>query len=136
MKYFMVGIKGSRMSALTRLLTLDGHIVEGVDFGEDFYTSKTLENIKIYSFDEFILKDDFYYIIGNAFIDHKVTKKIISSGFAYEYYPKFIDKYYKDYKMIGISGSHGMSNLKGRRKYGVKSRFFRLILFCFSLKIG
>ena len=72
MKYFMVGIKGSRMSALTRLLTLDGHIVEGVDVGDDFYTSKSLENIKIYSFDEFILKDDFFYIIGNAYYEVKM----------------------------------------------------------------
>lgn len=107
MKYYMVGIKGAGMSALAKLLVLDGHIVEGVDVGDDFYTSKSLENIKIYSFDEFILKDDFFYIIGNAYLEHDITKSVINSGLSYEYYPIFISKYFKDFSMIAVSGSHG-----------------------------
>lgn len=111
MKYYMVGIKGAGMSALAKLLVLDGHIVEGVDVGDDFYTSKSLENIKKYSFDEFILKDDFFYIIGNAYLEHDITKSVINSGLSYEYYPVFISKYFKDFSMIAVSGSHGKTRL-------------------------
>ena len=34
MKYFLIGIKGVAMSALAKLLLLDGHIVEGIDVKE------------------------------------------------------------------------------------------------------
>lgn len=124
------------MSALAKLLLLDGHSVEGVDVKEDFYTSENLRNITIFSFEDFVLDESFFYIIGNAYHNHYVSKIIIDSGVSYDYYPAFINKYFNKLSMIAVSGSHGMFNLKGKRKYGVKSRFFRFSLFYFSLKIG
>ena len=132
----MVGIKGAGMSALANILYKDGHIVEGVDVKEDFYTSRNLKNINIITFEEFIIKDDYFYIIGNAFVDHFISKNIIENNLQYEYYPKFITKYFKDFKMIATAGSHGRSNSKGRQKYAVKSGYFEFFLFYFSLKIG
>ena len=111
MKYFMVGIKGAGMSALANILYKDGHTVEGVDVKEDFYTCSNLENIDIVSFENFMLKDDCFYIIGNAYVEHLITKNIIEKNLAFEYYPKFIAKYFKDLKMIGVAGSHGKTRL-------------------------
>ena len=136
MKYFMVGIKGAGMSALANILYKDGHTVEGVDVKEDFYTSSNLSNISIVTFEEFVIKEDFIYIIGNAYVEHFITKDIIKNNLQYEFYPKFIAKYFKDFKMIAVAGSHGTSNLKGKQKYGLKSTYFRLTFFYFSLKIG
>lgn len=99
------------MSALANILLKDGHIVEGVDVEQDFYTCKNLNYINIVSFDDFVIKDDFFYIIGNAFVEQSITKAIKESHLAYEYYPKFIDKYFKNLSMIAVSGSHGKSRL-------------------------
>ncbi|MDE5868459.1 MAG: hypothetical protein K2H02_05895, partial [Anaeroplasmataceae bacterium] len=42
MLFYLVGIKGSAMSALAKILNQEGHLVMGVDVLEDFYTSKDL----------------------------------------------------------------------------------------------
>ena len=111
MKYYLVGIKGSGMSALANILLQDGHTVEGVDVDEDFYTCKHLNGIRIVSFNKFILKDDFFYIIGNAYINHPVTLKVTETKLPYEIYPKFINRYFRNLNMIAISGSHGKTRL-------------------------
>ena len=111
MKFFMVGIKGAGMSALANILYKDGHIVEGVDVKEDFYTCGNLKNISVYSFDDFVLDKSFYYIIGNAYQSHNVSKQIIDSGASYDYYPAFINKYFSNLNMIGVAGSHGKTRL-------------------------
>lgn len=98
------------MSALAKLLLLDGHIVEGIDVKEDFYTSDNICDLNIYSIDQFILKKDFFYIIGNAFVEHEITKNIIDNLANYEYYPKFVSKYFNDKKMIAVSGTHGKTS--------------------------
>ena len=99
------------MSALAKLLLLDGHIVEGVDVKEDFYTCENLKNISVYSFEEFNLDKSFFYIIGNAYHNHNITKEIINSGCDYECYPAFINKYFSNLNMIAVAGSHGKSRL-------------------------
>ena len=136
MKYYLIGIKGAGMSGLANILVKDGHIVEGIDVEEDFYTMKSLSNIKIDTFENFAIKEDFIYIIGNAYINHSITNMIKELNLEYEIYPKFIDRYFSKYKMIGLAGSHGRSNSKGRQKYAVKSGYFEFFLFYFSIKIG
>ena len=95
------------MSALAKLLLSDGHIVEGVDVKEDFYTCENLKNVSVYSFDEFNLDKSFFYIIGNAYHNHNITKEIINSGCDYDYYPAFINKYFSNLNMLAVAGSHG-----------------------------
>ena len=99
------------MSALAKLLLLDGHMVEGVDVNEDFYTCDNLKNIRVGSFDEFILDESFFYIIGNAYHNHNISKLIIDSGCKYDFYPAFINKYYSGLNMIATAGSHGKSRI-------------------------
>ncbi len=107
MKYYLVGIKGSAMASLAKLLLDLGHDVTGVDYKEDYYTldSKAL-GIKVDTFNEVNLNNDCFYIIGNAFANHSLTKYIINNYDKYEYYPKFIDKLFNLPK-VAISGSHG-----------------------------
>lgn len=135
MKYCLVGIKGVAMSGLAKILLMDEHIVEGIDVNDDYYTIENLKGIKLYDFKNYELNRDFTYIIGNSFQNHKIVSEIQKSQYSFEFYPKFVSKYFEKYDMIAISGTHGKTRLKGQRKYGVKSRFFRLALFYFSLKM-
>ena len=50
MLFYLVGIKGSALSALAKILSKQGHIVRGVDVEEDFYTMNSKCPIRIVSF--------------------------------------------------------------------------------------
>lgn len=107
MLFYLVGIKGSAMSALAKILNEEGHLVMGVDVLEDFYTSKDLNGIHLEDFDHMNLKDSYFYIIGNAFMNHDVTKYIMSKGWKYLSYPKFLVYHFKNKKWLTIAGTHG-----------------------------
>jgi UDP-N-acetylmuramate-alanine ligase len=124
MFYYLIGIKGCALTALANLLYEKGHIVRGCDVDLDFYTKSKLSQFKIDTFEEVVLKEKYFYIIGNAFVNHDLVSKIKELDYHYLYYPEFISKYFKYHKQLCVSGTHGMLNLKGRRKNGVKSRFF------------
>lgn len=94
------------MSALAKLLISEGHIVKGVDSKEHFFTEKGL-NIDIESFYNMSLKSSYYYIIGNAYKNHKITYYILKKGYHYDYYPIFLRKHFKNSFWICVSGSHG-----------------------------
>ena len=42
MIYYLIGIKGSGMSALAKLLISEGHIIKGVDDNNHYFTEKGL----------------------------------------------------------------------------------------------
>lgn len=107
MKYCLVGIKGVAMSGLAKILLMDEHIVEGIDVNDDYYTIKNLKGIKLYDFKNYELNRDFTYIIGNSFQNHKIVSEIQKSQYSFEFYPKFVSKYFEKYDMIAISGTHG-----------------------------
>lgn len=107
MIYYLVGIKGSGMSALAQVLYDNGHIVKGIDTDEYFFTQRPLCNIRIENFNDFKLSKSYIYIIGNAYINHDITKLIIKNKFKYYTYPNFINTYFKNYRFIAVSGSHG-----------------------------
>lgn len=94
------------MSALAKLLISEGHIVKGVDTKEHFFTEEGL-NINIDSFYNMKLKASYFYIIGNAFKNHKITNYILKMGYHYDYYPSFLRNHFKDSFWICVSGSHG-----------------------------
>lgn len=108
--YYLIGIKGSGMSALAKLLISEGHIVKGVDSKEHFFTEKGL-NINIDNFYNMKLKPSYFYIIGNAYRNHKITNYILKMGYNYDYYPNFLKKHFKDSFWICVSGSHGKTRL-------------------------
>lgn len=106
MLFYLIGIKGSGLSALAKLLIKKGHIVKGVDEKTSFYTEKGLD-AKIEAFENMSLDKSYYYIIGNAYLNHSVTNYIKLKKYYYMYYPQFISKYFKSYNFISVCGSHG-----------------------------
>ena len=95
------------MSALANILVDLGYEVSGVDYNKKYFTEATFRNsIKVESFDDYSLKEDYFYIIGNAFKLSEITKKVIDLKYKYEYYPQFLESFFK-MKKIGITGSHG-----------------------------
>ena len=134
--YHFIGIKGSGMSALAKLLLDDGHIVKGLDTECDYYTKSSLYDIPIDNFENYKLSKSYVYIIGNAYLNHYLSQQIRYLKFKCYSYPEFIVKYFNKYQFIAVAGSHGRSNSKGRQKYAVKSGYFEFFLFYFSIKIG
>ncbi len=107
MFFYLVGIKGAALSSLAKILSRTGHIVRGVDASNDFYTINENDNIKLENFNNYTLKKSYYYIIGNAYLNHKITKYIIDNKFIYKKYPEFLNYYFKNKKIISISGTSG-----------------------------
>ena len=69
MKYYLIGIKGSGMSALASLLYDLGNTVVGYDDSiDEKFTMKGLNDrkIKVYHDDEFIPTNDFLVCYSNA----------------------------------------------------------------------
>ena len=68
-KYYLVGIKGTGMSSLAKLLKEEGNEVVGSDVDEYYFTEDTLkeQEIEIKSFNRSNITKDYFYIIGNAF---------------------------------------------------------------------
>ena len=107
MNYYLVGIKGTGMSALANILVDLGHNVKGADYDKKFFTESTFrKSIKVEKFENCILSEDYFYIIGNAFKMFELTNEIIKRNLQYSYYPDFLEQFFKE-KKIGISGSHG-----------------------------
>jgi UDP-N-acetylmuramate--alanine ligase len=103
----LIGIKGCALTALANLLYEKGHMVRGCDVDLDFYTKSKLSQFKIDTFEEVVLKEKYFYIIGNAFINHDLVNKIKELNYHYLYYPEFISKYFKYHKQLCVSGTHG-----------------------------
>ena len=106
MKYYLVGIKGSGMSALAKILIGYGCDVLGCDYNTFYYTQDGL-SCEIENINDVILDDDYFYIIGNAFKKHELTKKIIEDNYQYDYYASFISSCFINKKMVCVSGTHG-----------------------------
>lgn len=107
MLYYLVGIKGSGLCALAVALKEQGHIVCGVDVEKHFYTEEGLDGIRLESFNHMKLKSCYFYILGNAYVNHSVARYIMNMKYKYMTYPKFIAEYFKSYQFISVCGSHG-----------------------------
>ncbi len=107
MLFYLIGIKGSGMSALAKILFKSGHIVLGADVDNEFYTMQELKTIHIENIDHVHLTKNFYYVIGNAFIKHPLTQYIINNHFYYQYYPQFLVSFFQNKKWICVAGTHG-----------------------------
>ena len=107
MLFYLIGIKGSALSALAKILLGKGHIVRGVDVEENFYTLKNTYGIKIESFSSMNLKKSYYYIIGNAYQKHSVTSYIKCMNYKWDNYPQFLSKFFHKEKWICVAGTSG-----------------------------
>ena len=109
MKYYFIGIKGTGMAALAVMLHELGNEVCGSDLENHFFTEDELveRGIRIYSFNPDNITSDYTVIIGNAFLeDFPEVIKARQICQCYRYH-EFLGVFMRDYKSIGICGSHG-----------------------------
>ncbi|BDR58514.1 UDP-N-acetylmuramate--L-alanine ligase [Xylocopilactobacillus apicola] len=114
--YFIIGIKGSGLSALAAIMQNDGLKVSGSDIPGYVFTQDKLEEegIKVYPFDSNNIKPGQIIIQGNSFNDdHPEVKKAHALGLKIMHYHEFLGEYLKDYLSIGISGAHGKTTTTG-----------------------
>ncbi len=107
-KFYLVGIKGSGMSALASLLYDLGNNVTGSDSKEDFGFEEGLKkrNIEVFCFNKNNIKKGYTYIISNAYHDeNEEVLKIKELGYKYYYYHEFIGNMKGIH--IAVSGTHG-----------------------------
>lgn len=115
-RYHLVGIKGTGMSSLARLLHDVGYEVQGSDVEKYFFTEDGLRksNIPIYPFHEKNIKEDLTIIVGNAFKkDHIEVQRAEELGLPIYWYHDFLGEFASRFKSIAITGSHGKTSTTG-----------------------
>lgn len=113
-KFYLVGIKGSGMSSLARILYDLGNFVMGSDIEKTFFTDESLsqKDIEVKHFNKDNITSEYMYIIGKTYNEenNEEVKEIIDKQYRYMYYHEFIEYYFQGIK-IGICGSHGKSTV-------------------------
>ena len=124
MKYFLVGIKGTGMSALAQILNDLGYEVEGSDKPDHFFTEQALldKNIKIYNFNRDNIKEDMIIVQGNAFKDtHEEIVRAKELGLKIYSYQDMVGKLTKMFKTITIAGCHGKTTTSAMLSHVLKN---------------
>ena len=113
MKFFLIGIKGSGMSALANILLDDGYQIRGCDTSNFVNTEVNLNrrNVIIDSFEEKEFLNSDLIIIGHSFYNEKLINLLNQNSKAYFEYNEFLDLYLDSNKLVCISGSHGKTTL-------------------------
>ena len=115
MKFYLVGIKGSGMSALAHLLLDDGYQVEGSDVDKYIFTENRLKQrkVKIHSLNNKDYLKNSFVIIGHDFIDDYLINDLNKKGIPFLEYHKFLSFYINKNNLISVCGSHGKTTLVG-----------------------
>lgn len=111
--YYFVGIKGTGMASLARILKEKGNEVLGSDIEKETFTQGPLleSGIKILPFNPDNLKPGMIVIQGNAFgDDHSEIKQAHKMGLTVLKYPEAVEKEVNDHISIGIAGAHGKTS--------------------------
>lgn len=119
MKYFLVGIKGSGMSALAVILKELGHDVMGSDIEQFVFTQVNLERhqINVVPFDTVSLADFDCVIYGNSFDDNfSEVKQAHDLKIETVRYTGFLKQLITQYNSICIAGTHGKTTTTGMMK--------------------
>ena len=110
MKFYLIGIKGSGMSALALYLLDLNYVVTGVDISEELFTEKELlgRGVVISNFDNIKLVDIKTNIViySSAHKDSEIVKYLKVKYPTFEYH-EFLSYLLSGKKVIAISGTHG-----------------------------
>lgn len=110
MKFYLIGIKGSGMSALALYLLDLNYVVTGVDISEELFTEKELlsRGVVISNFDNIKLVDIKTNIViySSAYKDSEIVKYLKVKYPTFEYH-EFLSYLLSSKKVIAISGTHG-----------------------------
>lgn len=114
--YYFVGIKGTGMAALARVLKGLGNEVEGSDIDKTTFTEGPLldAGITIHHFDANNLKPGMVVVQGNAFADdHPEIVRAHEMGLVVNSYPDTVEEVIDQNISIGIAGAHGKTSTTG-----------------------
>lgn len=110
MKFYLICIKGSGMSALALYLLDLNYVVTGVDISEELFTEKELlsRGVVISNFDNIKLVDIKTNIViySSAYKDSEIVKYLKVKYPTFEYH-EFLSYLLSGKKVIAISGTHG-----------------------------
>ena len=110
MKFYLIGIKGSGMSALALYLLDLNYVVTGVDISVELFTEKELlsRGVVISNFDNIKLVDIKTNIViySSAYKDSEIVKYLKVKYPTFEYH-EFLSYLLSGKKVIAISGTHG-----------------------------
>ena len=107
LNYFLIGIKGSGMSALAKLLYDKGHHIAGSDVDTTFFTEERLSFCKIYPLGTIL--EDYVYIVGSVFVGGSDHLEVIKRGYPVYRYNEFLNTL--DGIGIAVSGTHGKTTI-------------------------
>ena len=108
--YYLIGIKGTGMSALACFLHDLGYNVKGSDVERHFFTEKGLNerNIEILPYDEKNIQKDMVIIKGNVIKeDHPEYQKALELDLKIYTYEEMLAKLTKMFMTITVAGCHG-----------------------------
>jgi len=111
MKIHILGICGTFMGGLARILVQSGHTVSGSDY--QFYPpmSDQLEDLDLrlisgYAADQ-LPQADLYIIGNNLSRGNESVEKILDKNFPYQSGPRMLGSILQERKVVAISGTHG-----------------------------
>ncbi|KRN33602.1 UDP-N-acetylmuramate--L-alanine ligase [Weissella halotolerans] len=116
--YYFIGIKGSGMSSLARILNDQGYQVMGSDIDDYTFTQGPLEQagIEMKSFAAENIKPGMVVVRGNAFDDDQVeVAAALALGDAVDVvtYPQLVESLIQQCTSIGVAGAHGKTSTTG-----------------------
>ncbi|WP_251548015.1 UDP-N-acetylmuramate--L-alanine ligase [Limosilactobacillus caecicola] len=114
--YYFVGIKGTGMASLARILHDLGNQVAGSDIPKETFTQGPLEKagIPIYDFDPANLQEGMIVVKGNAFSDDQPEiVRAKEMGLTVQTYPETVEQVIEQHTSIGIAGAHGKTSTTG-----------------------
>ena len=125
--YYLIGIKGTGMSALACLLHDLGYKVKGSDVERHFFTERGLDErgIEYHTYSEKNIEDGMIVIKGNVIKDdNPELVKVLELDLKIYTYQQMVSKLTKKFRTITVGGCHGktttssmlyqvLNNLKG-----------------------
>ncbi len=114
-RIFLVGIKGTGMSALAELLADSGADVTGSDTSEKFYTDEILDRLGIRYFEGFDashISSDIDLVVHSAAYEPDTSPELVAAqrlGIKVLSYPQMLGELSRHFDSTGIAGVHGKS---------------------------